>query len=162
MRVVGGKYRSRALRSLKGLALRPTSDRLRETLFNILGPSIEGARFVDLFAGTGAVGIEAMSRGASEAFFIEKHAPAVALIRKNLESLEVPSRIATVLKADALSALEQLAASRNHGALPFDYVFLDPPYAAASDYDRVLVFLGTMPLLTQDARVIAEHSSKVE
>ena len=75
MRVIAGKYRSRTLRSLKGQALRPTSDRLRETLFNILGPAVEGATFVDLYAGTGAVGIEALSRGARAAIFVEQHAP---------------------------------------------------------------------------------------
>src|SRR5262249_29841664 len=84
MRVIAGTYRSPVLKSLKGLALRPTSDRLRETLFNVLGPGIEGSRFVDLFAGTGAIGIEALSRGAAEVVFVENHAPAATLIRKNL------------------------------------------------------------------------------
>ncbi len=87
MRVIAGLYRSRILKSLKGLALRPTSDRLRETLFNVLAPNIAGSRFVDLFAGTGAVGIEALSRGATEVVFIENRAPAATLIRRNLESL---------------------------------------------------------------------------
>ena len=78
MRVIAGKFRSRTLRSLKGQALRPTSDRLRETLFNILGPAVQGAAFIDLYAGTGAVGIEALSRGARSACFVEQHAPAAA------------------------------------------------------------------------------------
>src|ERR1700692_4565207 len=91
MRVIAGTYRSRILKSLKGLALRPTSDRLRETLFNVLGDAVDGARFIDLFAGTGAVGIEALSRGASEVVFIENHAPAATLIRRNLESLAITS-----------------------------------------------------------------------
>src|SRR6266404_3298730 len=78
MRVIAGTYRSRILKSLKGLALRPTSDRLRETLFNVLGPNVSGARFADLFSGTGAIGIEALSRGALEVLFIEDHAPAAA------------------------------------------------------------------------------------
>ena len=86
MRVIAGTYRSRILKSLKGLALRPTSDRLRETLFNVLGDAVDGSRLIDLFAGTGAVGIEALSRGASEVVFIENHAPAATLIRRNLES----------------------------------------------------------------------------
>jgi len=89
MRVIAGLYRSRILKSLKGLALRPTSDRLRETLFNVLAPNIAGSRFVDLFAGTGAVGIEALSRGATEVVFIENRAPAATLIRRNLESLGI-------------------------------------------------------------------------
>ena len=78
MRVISGKYRSRTLRSLKGQALRPTSDRLRETLFNILGAAVSGSTFVDLYAGTGAVGIEALSRGARHVIFAEQHAPAAA------------------------------------------------------------------------------------
>ena len=87
MRVIAGQFRSRQLKSLKGLALRPTSDRLRETVFNVLAPLIVGARFLDVFAGTGAIGIEALSRGAAEAVFIESHQPAAALIKQNLASL---------------------------------------------------------------------------
>ena len=83
MRVIAGTFRSRLLKSLKGNALRPTSDRLRETLFNILGPAVEKSRFLDIFAGTGAVGIEALSRGAAQAVFIENHPPAAALIRRS-------------------------------------------------------------------------------
>src|SRR5271156_5818458 len=109
MRVIAGTYRSRILKSLKGLALRPTSDRLRETLFNVLGDAIAGSRFLDVFAGTGAVGIEALSRGAAEVVFIENYAPAATLIRRNLESLELRSG-ATVLAIDALRGLEKLAA----------------------------------------------------
>src|SRR5207302_8383435 len=89
MRVVAGKYRSRALKSMRGLALRPSSDRLRETLFNILGAAVEGSVFVDVYAGTGAVGIEALSRGAREVIFIENHPAAAALIRSNLRALDI-------------------------------------------------------------------------
>ena len=86
MRIIAGKFRSRTLRSLKGQALRPTSDRLRETLFNVLGTAVSGTQFVDLFAGTGAVGIEAISRGAIDVLFVENHPPAAKLIRQNLHS----------------------------------------------------------------------------
>src|SRR5258705_4170913 len=108
MRIIAGTFRSRQLKNLKGMALRPTTDKLRETLFNVLGELVVDARFVDLFAGTGAVGIEALSRGARQAIFVEKHRPAVALIKKNLESLEV-RKTARVLPMDALHALEPLA-----------------------------------------------------
>jgi 16S rRNA (guanine966-N2)-methyltransferase len=156
MRVIAGTYRSRILKSLKGLALRPTSDRLRETLFNVLGPSVSGARFLDLFAGTGAIGIEALSRGATEVVFIENHPPAATLIRRNLDSLGIHSGF-TVLAADALRGLEKLA-SRQKGTGPgFDYIFLDPPYAAAEDYARVLKFLGSTDLLSSGGIVVAEH-----
>lgn len=159
MRVIAGTYRSRILKSLKGLALRPTSDRLRETLFNVLGAEVEGARFLDLFAGTGAVGIEALSRGAAEAVFIEDHKPAAALIRRNLESLVVRES-AVVLVVDVLRGLEQLAAKHKAGEHTFDFVFLDPPYAEAEQYDRVLRFLGSGRLLALGATVIAEHSKR--
>src|SRR6266404_4338129 len=126
MRVIAGTYRSRILKSLKGLALRPTSDRLRETLFNVLAPNIAGSRFVDLFAGTGAIGIEALSRGAAEVVFIENHVPAVTLIRRNLESLGINTGV-TVLVVDALRGLAMLAARKSAGALAFNHIFLDPP-----------------------------------
>jgi len=161
MRVIAGIYRSRILKSLKNLALRPTSDRLRETLFNVLGPAVVGARFVDVFAGTGAVGIEALSRGAAEVVFIENHPPAVALIRKNLESLGVRSG-ATVFGADALRGLEMLAAKRKGGGAPFDFVFLDPPYAAAEEYERVLRVLGSASFLGPGSVIIAEHHKKFD
>ncbi len=88
MRIIAGTYRSRILKSLKGQALRPTSDWLRETLFNVLGQAVDGARFLDLYAGTGAVGMEALSRGAAEAVFVENYGAAAKLIRANLASLE--------------------------------------------------------------------------
>jgi 16S rRNA (guanine966-N2)-methyltransferase len=161
MRVIAGKYRSRALRTLRGLELRPTSDRLRETLFNILGPALEGGVFVDVFAGSGAVGIEAMSRGAGEVFLLENHAPAARLIRQNLGSLGVTVGAPAIggprveiLAMDALRGLESLA--KRH--LVADFVFLDPPYKPIERYDEVLDFLGQPRLLRPSSIVIAEHS----
>ena len=156
MRVIAGKFRSRQLRSLKGKALRPTSDRLRETLFNILSERVLGSRFVDVFAGTGAVGIEALSRGAAEAIFIERHALAAILIRKNLESLEIKTG-ARVLSSDALHGLELLEIELQQGPQLPTIVFLDPPYGNTEDYDRVLSFLGFAVLLDEQSLVIAEH-----
>jgi len=162
MRVIAGTYRSRILKSLKGLALRPTSDRLRETLFNVLGPNVSGARFVDLFAGTGAIGIEALSRGAAEVVFIENHAPAATLIRRNLESLGINTGV-TVFAVDALRGLAMLASrKKQHSAPGFDHIFLDPPYAAAEEYARVLEFLGSAELLAPGAIMVAEHSRKFD
>lgn len=156
MRIIAGTYRSRILKSLKGLALRPTSDRLRETLFNVLGPHVSGARFLDLFAGTGAIGIEALSRGATEVVFIENHLPAAALIRKNLDSLGICSGF-TVLAVDALRGLAMLASRKKQAEPGFDDIFLDPPYAAAEEYARVLEFLGSTDLLAPGGIVVAEH-----
>lgn len=161
MRIIAGKYRSRILKSLKGLALRPTSDRLRETLFNILGPGVVGSRFLDVFAGTGAVGIEALSRSAAHVTFIENHAPAAKLIRQNLDSLEITTGY-TILAADALAALQKLAARHTPSTPPFDFVFVDPPYAAHVDYARTLEFLATANFLAHDALVIFEHHHKFQ
>ena len=161
MRVIAGSYRSRILKSLKGLALRPTSDRLRETLFNVLGPEVRGSRFLDLFAGTGAIGIEALSRGAAEAVFVENHAPAAALIRRNLESLGIRNG-ATVLAVDALRGMAMLAGREKTKISRFNYIFLDPPYAAANQYARVLESLGSRNLLAPGGVVIAEHRRSFE
>lgn len=155
VRVIAGKYRSRTLRSLKGQALRPTSDRLRETLFNVLGPAITGSTFVDLYAGTGAVGIEAISRGARQAIFAEQHAPAAVLIRKNLESLGIDAE-AEVLGMNVMRAIERLEAKKMHA----QFIFLDPPYAADIEYETALDALGESPLVAPDGRVIVEHLGK--
>lgn len=161
MRVIAGTYRSRILKSLKGLELRPTSDRLRETLFNVLGADIAGSRFIDLFAGTGAIGIEALSRGASEVVFVENHSPAAALIRRNLEALGI-RKGAIVLATDAIRGLEKLASKEKSKTSLYDYVFLDPPYAAAKDYSRVLEFLGSGNLSASAGIMIAEHRRSFE
>jgi 16S rRNA (guanine966-N2)-methyltransferase len=161
MRIIAGTFRSRQLKSLKGLALRPTSDKLRETLFNVLGELAVDSRFVDLFAGTGAVGIEALSRGAREAIFVEKHPPGVALIKKNLESLEI-RKGARVLKSDALLALERLAEEPAGVRARIDILFLDPPYADEMQYANVLSFLGEADLLAENAVVIAEHQRSLD
>ncbi len=146
MRVIGGEFRSRRLKALSGVQLRPTPDRLRETLFDILAPRIEGAVFADLYAGTGAVGIEALSRGAERAIFVEKHRAAVDLIRQNLRSLGIEER-AQVICGKATVPLARLQA---------DIVFLDPPYDLEGEYDAALRALGEVapPL------VIAQHPAR--
>jgi 16S rRNA (guanine966-N2)-methyltransferase len=157
MRVIAGKYRSRTLRSLKGQMLRPTSDRLRETLFNILGARVSGGTFVDLYAGTGAVGIEALSRGANHAILVEQHAPAVTLIRRNLESLGISSE-AEILGMAVARAMERLETRQVHA----QFIFLDPPYAADAEYENTLEALGESPLVAPGGRVIVEHLRKRE
>jgi len=161
MRIIAGKFRSRQLHSLKGLTLRPTSDKLRETLFNVLGELLEGSRFIDLFAGTGAVGIEAISRGAREAIFVEKHPPAVALIKKNLAALGITIGV-RVLPLDALKALNKLAGELTAAHACNDLLFFDPPYADKSQYASVLEFLGATKLLAEGAVVIAEHQRTLD
>jgi len=155
MRIISGKFRSRKLKGLRGAALRPTSDRLRETLFNILGSAIEESLFIDAYAGTGAVGLEALSRGAREVFFIEKHPAALTAIRANLRSLHIESQ-ATVLACEALQGLEILRARK----LRADFVFLDPPYAASEEYARALAWLDGSALLNPTSLVIVEHDKR--
>jgi 16S rRNA (guanine966-N2)-methyltransferase len=163
LRIIAGKYRSRQLKSLKGVALRPTRDRLRETLFNILGDLVVGARFIDAFAGTGAVGIEALSRGAREVIFIERHPPAAALIKKNLESLETPPPSGTrILSTDAVRGLEILSKENSGAGQMQEILFFDPPYDNDADYDRVLSFAASPTFLEEGALVIAEHRSKFD
>ncbi len=156
MRVIAGSFRSRVLQAPAGLATRPTSDRLRETLFNVLAPRIDGARFLDLYAGSGAVGIEALSRGAAEAVFVERAAPALKMLRANLDRLGLnagfrisPGSVAGFLR-------------NGEAAGKFDLVFLDPPYDAAKEYATVLSLLGgtAAGLLANGALVIAEHRRK--
>jgi 16S rRNA (guanine966-N2)-methyltransferase len=158
MRIIAGKFRSRQLKSLKGLALRPTSDMLRETLFNILGPRVEGSRFLDLFAGTGAIGIEAISRGATSATFVENHHAAVRLIRQNLASLEINME-ARIIASSVNLALEKLQKER---PAVFDFIFLDPPYSNEKDYEATFRSLENSSLIAESTIVIAEHHKSFE
>src|ERR1700754_3140817 len=137
MRVIAGEFRSRRLETPRGMATRPTSDKLRETLFNVLGASVAGAKFVDLYAGSGAVGIEAISRGAEFVWFAEKATPALAAIRANLRALKVAGGDAIEDRGAARLFAELLKSGR-----AVDLVFLDPPYEAAEEYGRTMGFLG--------------------
>ena len=146
MRVIAGQFRSRILKSLPGRDTRPTPDRLRESLFSILAPRLEGVLFADLYAGTGAVGIEALSRGARHAVFVEKNREAAAVIRENLASLGLQPR-ATVRQAKIAAVLASLEAG---------IFFLDPPYPLEGEYESSMTILGEKapPL------VIAQHASR--
>jgi len=157
MRVIAGQYRSRSLTAPKGRDTRPTSDRLRETLFNVLAPRVSGAVFVDLYAGSGAVGIEALSRGARTAVFVEHADPALKALRANLMSLGIRGGYALEPRS-ATAALKRLS-STGHVA---DIVFLDPPYDSAEEYEAVLSLLGGQcsGLLAPGAVVVAEHAKK--
>jgi 16S rRNA (guanine(966)-N(2))-methyltransferase RsmD len=155
MRVIAGMYRSRPLAAPKGLETRPTSDRLRETLFNVIAMRVPGAKFADLYAGSGAVGIEAISRGAAEVFFAEKHNAALAAIRGNLRTLGISGGFQ--IEAGGTTGLLKRLAGK-----PMDVVFLDPPYDEAEEYKRTLMTLSTASneLLHADSLVIAEHTKK--
>ena len=159
MRIIAGAYRSRVLTAPAGMSTRPTSDRLRETLFNVLAPRIAGARFLDLYAGSGAVGIEALSRGAASVAFVERAAPALKALRANLAALRIESGIS--VHATGVAAF--LRGPRS-GAAEFDIVFLDPPYEAEEEYEGTLGALGGegSGFLAAGAVVISEHRRKTE
>jgi 16S rRNA (guanine(966)-N(2))-methyltransferase RsmD len=150
MRVIGGEFRSRPLKSLPGLDVRPTPDRLRETLFDVLAPRILNAVIADLYAGTGAVGIEALSRGASRAIFIEHSRAAVSVIRENVRSLGLDAR-AHVRHGRTTAVLPRLLE-------PLDIVFLDPPYRLENEYARALEILGEKP----PPLVVVQHAARLE
>lgn len=169
MRVIAGTYRSRPLVAPRGDSTRPTSDRLRETLFNILSPRMEGCRFADLYAGTGAVGIEALSRGAAHVWFTEKADPALAAIRANLRALKIGGGFTiedrgTGALLERLAKLAQKAASDSIvPGIQLDVVYLDPPWEAEPEYANTLHLLGSArgaALLAPGALVVAEHNSK--
>ena len=156
MRVIAGTLRRRMLDAPAGLKTRPTSDRLRETLFSVLAPRIEGARFLDLYAGSGAVGIEAASRGAESVVLVERAVPALKVLRSNLEQLGLRRGV----RVEAMSVGAFLRRVRpESAAMRFDVVFLDPPYEAEEEYAMALGSLGgaVVGLLAEGAVVIAEH-----
>ena len=156
MRIIAGEFRSRTLEAPAGLATRPTSDRLRETLFNVLSARIAGAKFLDLYAGSGAVGMEALSRGAASVEFVERAPAALAVMRGNLARLGLTAgfRIHGVGVGAWLRRMKPGTA--------FDLVFLDPPYDAAEEYAVALGLLGgaAVGVLAQGGLVIAEHRKK--
>lgn len=158
MRVIAGLYRSRILVSPSGTATRPTSDRLRETLFNILAPRLPDCIFVDLYAGTGAVGIEAISRGATRTFFAENATPALKSLRANLAALKIVSGY-TLEDRGVTQLLQKLSGLTQ----PANIVFLDPPYEDEDAYSQTLGLLGSptgRKLLAPAAIVIAEHATR--
>jgi 16S rRNA (guanine(966)-N(2))-methyltransferase RsmD len=155
MRIIAGTLRSRTLEAPAGLATRPTSDRLRETLFNVLTPRIQGASFLDLYAGSGAVGMEALSRGSARVDFVERAPAALKVLRANLDKLGL--RAGFGIHAAAVGAF--LRKSQAEG---FDLVFLDPPWDAEAEYAATLGLLGgaAAGLLATGALVVAEHRRK--
>ena len=161
MRVIAGKFRSRPLRSIRGLDIRPTADRLRETLFNVLiagnPQALQGSVWVDLFAGTGAVGIEALSRGAREVHFVESSKSAVEAIRKNLQSLAITEGI-EIWQEELPRALWRMERQK----VTVDVVFLDPPYRMKKAYSETLQALAKSSLIGAMSVVIAEHEKKFD
>lgn len=148
LRIVAGNWRSRLLDIADVEGLRPTSERIRETLFNWLVPRIQGARCLDLFAGTGALGLEALSRGARSAVFVEQSAPAVVTLKANIKALDADG--AVIRQMDALEYL------RGEPEGPFDLVFLDPPFAADLN-EELCRLLEQRQVLAKDSLIYIEQ-----
>jgi 16S rRNA (guanine966-N2)-methyltransferase len=160
MRIIAGQFRSRPLRSLRGLDIRPTSDRLRETLFDVLTAgnpaALEGSVWVDLFAGTGAVGIEALSRGAAMVYFAESSKRAVAMIQANLQSFGIVES-SEILQKESVRAV----ADMQRRGIAADFIFLDPPYVQREAYGQTLHALGDS-MMSKTAVIIVEHEKKFD
>lgn len=155
MRVIAGTLKGRRLDAPTWAGLRPTSDKLRETLFNVLAPRIQGARVLDGYAGTGAVGIEALSRGAAHVTFVEEDRRAAALIAANLQKCRISNGYA-IIQSSVLQAIDRL--KTNHGEPAFDLILFDPPYA--SDFHDALQHVGD--IVKPDGVVVLEHARKSE
>ena len=160
LRIIAGKYRGRNLKSPPSLEVRPTSDRLRETLFNVIAPRIQGNRFLDLCAGSGAVGIEALSRGAAHVTFIDSSREMCTLIKSNLHRCRIERRESVVIQAEALDYLRRFVSKQPDSGKPWDIVFFDPPYA--TDYSPILDMFGAhaSSLLTENGLLVVEHRHK--
>jgi 16S rRNA (guanine966-N2)-methyltransferase len=151
MRVIAGIYKGRRLKTIEGLSVRPTSDRLRETIFNTLTPRIEGARFADVCAGSGAVGVEALSRGARHVTFIESSLKAARIISENLRNCGIRKDY-RVINRDVIRALKSLASEKAQ----FDIIYFDPPYNSEL-YTPVMWVIAKHDLLAENGVVIVEH-----
>jgi 16S rRNA (guanine966-N2)-methyltransferase len=157
MRIIAGSAKGFRLRSLKGQALRPTADRVRESVFGALGERVVGARFLDLYAGAGTVGLEALSRGAEEAVFVESHRPAGRLIAENADRcrLAAQARVMVLPVGRALARLERQER-------PFDLVFVDPPYGTGEAQAALAGIAARPGLVSEGGMVICQHSRREE
>lgn len=149
MRVIAGSARRISLKTLEGLETRPTTDRIKETLFNMLQYDLADSCFLDLFAGSGGIGIEALSRGAKECVFVEKNRAAIECIQANLQATRLSGQ-AVVMNCDALTALQRL-----EGKYRFDYIFMDPPYGQLLERE-MLSYLTDSGLIHRDSRILVE------
>lgn len=158
MRIISGHKKGLAIQAVPGDSTRPTSDRVKESIYNIIGPYFDGEIVLDLFAGSGNLGIEALSRGAKRAVFIDKSGTAIQVMRKNLQHAQLIEQ-AEIYKADWKAALEKLAVK----GMRFDIVFLDPPYLEfQKQIADIIVTLVDKQLLSDQAIIVYEYDSKYE
>lgn len=153
MRIVSGKFRSRQINFPKSDKTRPTTDKVRESLFNVIGPYFEGGQALDLFAGSGSLGLESLSRGIDSCVFVDQDFQAINTIKSNLKTLGLEQQ---VIKSDYKSALSMLKGTK------FDIIFLDPPYAKEEVYLEVINFMLENQMLNEGALIICEHKNEVK
>ncbi|MDF2839998.1 MAG: methyltransferase [Clostridia bacterium] len=151
MRIISGEFRGRKLEKLEGMDIRPTTDRVKESLFNILGSRLFDCTFLDLFAGTGGIGIEAYSRGAAKVVFIDESAKSIKVLKGNLEMLNLLDKV-EVYNTDYINAINKLALDNRK----FDIIFIDPPYLKGFA-QNALVHIEQNKLLNEDAMIVIEH-----
>lgn len=149
MRIIAGKNRSMPLRTPKGLHTRPTTDRIKETLFNMISPKLSGCKFLDIFSGSGGIGLEAISRGAAKAYFVENSKEAIACIKENIKFTK-STEDCILFEQDYMAALKML---EKEG--PMDLIFMDPPYGMEHE-KKVLEYLSSSKLCGEDTLIIAE------
>ncbi|BBI34491.1 16S rRNA (guanine(966)-N(2))-methyltransferase RsmD [Cohnella abietis] len=155
MRVISGQAKGHPLKSVPGSTTRPTTDKVKESMFSIIGPYFDEERVLDLFAGTGGLGIEALSRGAASAVFVDSSTQSIEVIRQNLKSTKLAER-AEVYRNDGLRALKLLG----RAGQPFDLIFLDPPYEM-NNCDALLLDMIAKGLVAADAIAVVEHHHRV-
>lgn len=156
MRIISGNYGGRRLKSLAGANTRPTTDKVKESIFNMIGPYFDGETVLDLFAGSGGLAIEAVSRGCSHAVCVDKNYQALKIIKENIEITKEPEKFTTI-KLDADKAIERLAAEKQQ----FDYLFLDPPYAKQKIIDQIHK-MEELGLFSKTAVIVCETDKTVE
>lgn len=155
MRVIAGSAKRIQLKTIEGLDTRPTTDRIKETLFNMISEYLADSVFLDLFSGSGAIGIEALSRGAASAVFVEKNKKAMSCIQENLKATKL-AEYATIYETDVFIALSRMEHHKK-----FDYIFMDPPYNQLLE-KKVLEYLSNSSLLSEDALIIVEASLETD
>lgn len=156
MRVVSGELKGRTLKAVPGTSTRPTTDKVKESLFNMIGPYFSGGLGLDLFAGSGGLGIEALSRGLEKVIFVDREGKAIHIINENLKSCDLEDR-AEVYRNDAIRALKAIQKRE----INFNYIFLDPPYKK-QQLVKLLEMIDKEKLVHEDGVIVCEHASDIQ
>lgn len=156
MRVISGVCKGRPLKAVQGMTTRPTTDKVKESLFNIIGPYFDGGMVLDLFAGSGSLGLEALSRGMDKGIFVEKDPKALQVIKANIQACRMEEE-SEVLRSDALRSIKMLGGR----GLRFDLILMDPPYKVADTIPAILNEIEANELLSEDGLIICEHGEEL-